>query len=665
MEIYFTFSSIGLAFRGHERENLECFDAEGGKNYFQSNHEGNFLGLVKLLSTENIELRRHLIRCAELQKNDSRGSRRGANTITYLSPKFVDSVLNTTKDVIIEDIVNEINRCGGKFGLAVDATTDISTKHQSSIVVRYVNEQCNVTECTIAICEQSDTTGAALYHMVQSALERVGLKLENIVGFSFDGASNMYSDRVGLTHHIHQISPASIYVWCFAHRFNLTVKHSCSASLSVNYLLEIVNKIASFFRGSHKRMDTWMSAAKSVPNYTSSTRLKLIGQTRWSSKQDAVKNIVRSELHLFVVIKALLQICNLSGLQGDALVSACHLLESFTKYDNIVSLILLQKIFEKLSPVTLFLQTHGLNIIDATKAIETVYNTVAAIQMNESDVIKAETFIRNVNSMIRADAYILSLNTPIEIHTPTGDARQLLVEKCREMFESFHERIRMEIERLFIDEFMAEDAYEEISYLDISCPEQWINNSDYMHFDKLCKLTDYTGPMPSLIEELKMFVNEFHQDQMDRSISLIMVSEDEDDDENEEQFLPTAAIDGDDGEFDVAQPISLNDQIITHCSCVECVLKYVKSSSDLSTKYANVFELYRVVAALPSTQVKCERDFSRLKYTKNRLRTSMSTKKLQNLMIISSASSRFKKINLETILCKVASTSRSLSVNLF
>lgn len=53
---------------------------------------------------------------------------------------------------------------------------------------------------------------------------------------------------------------------------------------------------------------------------------------------------------------------------------------------------------------------------------------------------------------------------------------------------------------------------------------------------------------------------------------------------------------------------------------------------------------------LPSTQVKCERDFSKLKLIKNRLRSTLTEKSLENVMIISTQSNMFKNVDLDQII---------------
>ena len=45
--------------------------------------------------------------------------------------------------------------------------------------------------------------------------------MENIIGESFDGASNMRGEFGGVQKLIRDVSPNSVYTWCYAHVLNL------------------------------------------------------------------------------------------------------------------------------------------------------------------------------------------------------------------------------------------------------------------------------------------------------------------------------------------------------------------------------------------------------------------------------------------------------------
>lgn len=99
-----------------------------------------------------------------------------------------------------------------------------------------------------------------------------------------------------------------MYTWCFAHRENLIVECACDSSLELKKLLNILNDVALFVNGSYKRAEIYSETARSTPGIHALTKLKRIGKTRWSEKNDGIQNISKTTAHYFVLLKTLLLI---------------------------------------------------------------------------------------------------------------------------------------------------------------------------------------------------------------------------------------------------------------------------------------------------------------------------------------------------------------------
>lgn len=165
-------------------------------------------------------------------------------------------------------------------------------------------------------------------------MNNMGLRIQNIAGFSFDGAQNMRSEKKGVSHYIHKINRDSVYTYCFSHRIQIALKKAISHTFQIKLLTQLTEDTAVFLRGSYKRMHIWAEVARTVPNYNSKTRLKMLGTTRW--RQDAVANVIKSELHFFVVLRTMIEICSLPGMDGKSLSTACHILNTWHEYENIL-----------------------------------------------------------------------------------------------------------------------------------------------------------------------------------------------------------------------------------------------------------------------------------------------------------------------------------------
>lgn len=130
------------------------------------------------------------------------------------------------------------------------------------------------------------------------------------------------------------------------------------------------------------------------------------------------------------------------------------------------------------------------------------------------------------------------------------------------------------------------------------------------------------------------------------------------------EYLPAALIEGEDADFDNEQPNICDQTAANNCCCIECILQFIKKTEVRLLKYHNVLKLYEFVAMLSSTQVKCERNFSKMKLIKNLLRSNLCEKQLQNLMIIFTEAAILEKIEVENIIEEIAKISRLLSEKL-
>lgn len=684
--------NTGLAFRSSSNEsarNLNLSD-DPSKNFFKVDSEGKFIGLLKLISIDNILLKDHLLKC-KLQG-------RSEGHLTFLSNHFLDKVLLIVKKHVVGAIVKEIHENGNIFGLEMDTTQDLTAKEQCSIVVRYVNSESKICERTIAFVECKSTTGYELYQLLEKSLNEIDLEVCNIVGFSFDGGANMRSSEVGVHHYIKQKSPRSIFVWCFSHRLNLCVKAAFSNS-KAKYVLGLAENTAVFLRKSYLRMNVWTQVARELPNRRSNTKLKIIGGTRWTSKDDAMHNIVQTELHLLIIIKAFLIISNTVDLKIGALNTAHNILTGWLNYENIMVAFIMDQIFQVLLPVTKRLQMRGLSMTGAMKDISALHEDLEQLRNSHETLIEnAKTFIRRLNVLIESDAYILSLNMVEDLFKVDELESEFDEILLSEVIAPVIDTLLREIEERFFFESQENlTLFEELSFLDVDNLEelQKKNETDTISLKMLCELNDIEDE-EEVVRDLIQFLSEVNHPQIASTTSFLHAFEVENTNnacfvnnesiENNNNGLDSDDDSADDGdcnenrssyndndtnnlthyiesEDDLTENIASNQNILycpeKECSCLQCVLKYF--NDELKNKYKNLFKLYKYAASIPITEVKCESDFSKLKSTKNDKRTSLTETKLQNLMIISTEADLFSKIDLEIIIDEIGKSSKYLA----
>lgn len=92
-------------------------------------------------------------------------------------------------------IKNEIGQ--QKFSIQIDSTQDIGVIDQVSICVRYTANG-EIHERLFAVVQVKSSTGKELYKLIKYCFLDNGLEFQNVIGESFDGASNMSGQFSGL-----------------------------------------------------------------------------------------------------------------------------------------------------------------------------------------------------------------------------------------------------------------------------------------------------------------------------------------------------------------------------------------------------------------------------------------------------------------------------------
>ena len=102
----------------------------------------------------------------------------------------------------------------------MDETSDISRTEEVSLCLRYVING-ETKENFVGFFATASTEGEVLYEVAKTAINKLDLRLENIIAECFDGAANMSGIRKGLATRMKECSPLGIYVHCYGHLLNL------------------------------------------------------------------------------------------------------------------------------------------------------------------------------------------------------------------------------------------------------------------------------------------------------------------------------------------------------------------------------------------------------------------------------------------------------------
>jgi len=107
-----------------------------------------------------------------------------------ISPTIQNEIIETIGDIIKNKIINRV-KASKYYSILCDETTDISTKEQMTICIRYVDtSSLIIREDFIGFVEIASTTGNSIKETLKNELENVGLYFDDLRGQGYDGGSN-------------------------------------------------------------------------------------------------------------------------------------------------------------------------------------------------------------------------------------------------------------------------------------------------------------------------------------------------------------------------------------------------------------------------------------------------------------------------------------------
>ena len=137
----------------------------------------------------------------------------------------------------------------------MDCTTDSAHEDQLSVIIRYVNEKCDIIERLLCIKRVKESSAIGLVRTLKSIFKKCSINLADAVGQSYDGASVMRGQYNGVKARIQKESPQCLFIWIFDRMLNLVIVETCGSSLSAKMLFGTLEKLYTFFSKSRKRND--------------------------------------------------------------------------------------------------------------------------------------------------------------------------------------------------------------------------------------------------------------------------------------------------------------------------------------------------------------------------------------------------------------------------
>ena len=335
-----------------------------------------------------------------------------------------------------EDLVSQLKT--SPFSILLDETTDVSTTKQLCAVVRLFDSS---TECIASrffrLYEVSKADAETLFTTVKEDLEKIGIPLNNIIGYAADGANVMMGGHNSVRTRMEELNPHIFTMKCICHSAAICASNACTKLPRDTE--DFIREVYSHFSHSAKRLSEY----NAFQHFTDTEPHKLLRpcQTRWLSLNQCVQRILEQWDALTEYFKGSVKVDRL--LQSERLLS---LLQNphFKLFYQFLAFVL-----PKFTNFNLLFQSASPNLHKLHNECESLYRDLLSCYMSNSYIRPRPVGDINPNSvefMLPLNAMYLGVDVMKELSTPKIKGRpdlvRIFLERCRDFFVTAAMEIR-------------------------------------------------------------------------------------------------------------------------------------------------------------------------------------------------------------------------------
>lgn len=313
-------------------------------------NNGNFLGLIELLSKYDACMQEHLRRIKNVEIHDH-----------YLGKDIQNEIITLLGDAVLKKITQSI-QTGKYYSLILDCTPDVSHQEQMTMILRFVDTvsmPITIKEHFVGFLPVDSSSGAGLTDIALKMLESLGLQLLDCRGQGYDNGANMKGCHSGVQKRILDLNPKAFYVPCGCHSLNLMLGDMAKSSTAAVTLFGTLHQIYLLFGASTPR---WQILKSHLKTFT----LKPISETRWECRVDSVKAV---RFQIAAVYDALVEVAETAN-DPKARTEATALAKQIKSYPFLLSLIIWYDILSKINILSKVMQNENMQFDLALQCID-------------------------------------------------------------------------------------------------------------------------------------------------------------------------------------------------------------------------------------------------------------------------------------------------------
>lgn len=499
------------------------------------------------------------------------------------------------------------------FGVMADEYTDISNKELLSLCIRWFDESLDAHEDFLGYYELPDIKSETIAVMIKDALIRMQLPLQDLRAQAYDGASNMFGKKSGVSVKILAEQPKALATHCQGHSLNLGIKTTMNGSKIMKDVMGTVTEIISLVKYSPKR-ESLLGSIKDLVYFEShhtdhgidvAPTLNKLSATRWTVRGSSYQRIQNNFDPLMKLWDASLAAGKLDSEVKSRIIGVKN---QMTKFKFFYGLNLSQRLFSISDNLSKALQKEDMSALSGFNLAGLTIETFKDMRTDKC----AKLFFDAVSKKALSHSFI--------------DEPKLPAKRKRPNYRSI-------VDHMQIDGYPAtgEPHHPETA-------EEYYRQQYFETLDLIISSVKDRFDQPVFVAFLKM-----------------------------EQFLLNA-IKGKnfDNELDDIIKVYGNDidpfQIRTEtytlqtifkgisCTTFADMLKHIKSlHSSKRALIPNIITVFKLIIVNPATSCTPERSFSTARRLKTWLRSTMTTKRLNNLVLLTTHKELTDQIDLVAV----------------
>jgi len=283
---------------------------------------------------------------------------------TYSSWDIVDDLLTILSDEVKTTVTEEVQR-SLSFSTMVDEVCDKRTEKHLAICVRYVSTEGAVKTSFLSDTAIPEANAENLTRKIVGELERHNLLIQNMTGFTSDGAAVFLGKKTGVGKRLKDLNPHMVTTHCMDHRLALACRDSYASVPGMKKLDETLEHLHKYYKYSAKNAASLKEVQKAFSE--APLAIKQAKHHRWLSHENAVASIVRSYKSLVANLES-------NTIGSDPVGNG--LLKSLRNPDCLRLLLLLADILPHVTGLSLFFQRKNINLGMVKSMVDKTLRTV-------------------------------------------------------------------------------------------------------------------------------------------------------------------------------------------------------------------------------------------------------------------------------------------------